>query len=482
MARTDVLSILYAQKKNIKNFDWDKVTAPPMLSILSQYDITLVENICNDPRLLSEPKKKKQYIEEVLKPRGLVRFAAGTNRVVYKYLEDQSVLFKVATSQPGINDSTREFFNQNYLKPFCAKCHEVSPKGVIGSFERVETINSYEQYLAVAEDHFNLLLHVLGSGKYIMEDIGTKFWRNIGIRTGFGVIFVDYPMLYELDGNKLFCNSRNPFTGLPCGGEIDYDPGFNHFFCCKCGLQYMATDLAKKIKENKIVFKKGRSDMKMVLNYNGKKIESDSNTGSKTYLDGKDDTKKIETLAEGEAMSLVSNWNEIKNKKMEEEEVEVVVPIQTLDTPNANGRVYTEDSIEISTESVKEEKSAEESIEDKNEEEIIEPPVEPEQSSSLFGGVEVEPDDSKTILDSVNYQYIPGDLNQAKNDRRQKLENDKKKKGKGKKNNYSSYDKYSKNSYSPKHSPVPRKGLNNNMAYNMESDEDKEFDSKFTHF
>lgn len=475
MARTDVLSILYAQKKNIKNFDWDKITAPPMLSILSQYDISLVENICNDPRLLSEPKKKKQYIEEVLKPRGLVRFAAGTNRVVYKYLEDQSVLFKIATSQPGINDSTREFFNQNYLKPFCAKCHEVSPKGVIGSFERVETINSYEQYLAVAEDHFNLLLHVLGSGKYIMEDIGTKFWRNIGIRTGFGVIFVDYPMLYELDGNRLFCNSRNPFTGLPCGGEIDYDPGFNHFFCCKCGLQYMATDLAKKIKENKIVFKKGRSNMKMVLNYNGKKIESDSNTGSKTYLDKKEDNKKIETLAKGEAMSLVSNWNEIKKNKKDEkkesdEEVTIEVPVMKLGEENNNKTVVEDIDIEIPLE-IKEIKVEE-----------SEPEEEPEPNqSSLFGGVEVEPDDSKTILDSVNYQYIPGDLNQAKSDRRQKLENDKKK-GKGKKNNYSSYDKYSKNSYSPKHSPVPRKGLNNNMSYNMESDGDNELDTKFTHF
>ena len=134
MARTDVLSILYAKKKSIKQFDWNSLIAPPMLSILSAYDINLIESINRDPRLISEPKKKKQYIDDILKPRGLVRFAAGTNRVVYKYLENQSILFKVAVSQPGMNDCNRELYNQQFLKPFCAKCFEASPGGSIGLF------------------------------------------------------------------------------------------------------------------------------------------------------------------------------------------------------------------------------------------------------------------------------------------------------------------------------------------------------------
>ena len=44
MARTDVLSILYAKKKSIKQFDWNSLIAPPMLSILSAYDINLIES------------------------------------------------------------------------------------------------------------------------------------------------------------------------------------------------------------------------------------------------------------------------------------------------------------------------------------------------------------------------------------------------------------------------------------------------------
>ena len=490
MARTDVLSILYAKKKSIKQFDWNSLIAPPMLSILSAYDINLIESINRDPRLISEPKKKKQYIDNILKPRGLVRFAAGTNRVVYKYLENQSILFKVAVSQPGMNDCNRELYNQQFLKPFCAKCFEASPGGSIGLFERVETINTYEQYLGVAEDHFNLLDHIFGSGKFIMEDVGSKFWRNIGIRTGFGVVFVDYPMLFELDGNKLFCRNKDKFTGMPCGGEIDVDAGYNHLFCRKCGMQYMGTDLAKKIKNNEIiVVGKEENNMRMKISYNGQTIIRDSQDSAATYLDEVRNKKpeKIE-VNKSNIMTVKNNWKQIKEeyKEIENTTEESVTKENTIDsykfkckfTDSKDLHSIDIDKLKLTTtklsnNSIKSEsKETENAVEDKSVSEEVEEKVESEEEPKEEESKEEEIHESNLFGTPQEYnQEYP---NPNKMNRREKRKNDKKHKNKHKNNKHSI----------PVSSPVPKKGLNN-MQYNMEDYEEESNDinfNKFTHF
>ena len=490
MARTDVLSILYAKKKSIKQFDWNSLIAPPMLSILSAYDINLIESINRDPRLISEPKKKKQYIDDILKPRGLVRFAAGTNRVVYKYLENQSILFKVAVSQPGMNDCNRELYNQQFLKPFCAKCFEASPGGSIGLFERVETINTYEQYLGVAEDHFNLLDHIFGSGKFIMEDVGSKFWRNIGIRTGFGVVFVDYPMLFELDGNKLFCRNKDKFTGMPCGGEIDVDAGYNHLFCRKCGMQYMGTDLAKKIKNNEIiVVGKEENNMRMKISYNGQTIIRDSQDSAATYLDEVRNKKpeKIE-VNKSNIMTVKNNWKQIKeeSKEIENTTEESVTKENTIDSYKFKCKFADSKDLhsididklklttaKLSNNSIKSEsKETENAVEDKSVSEEVEEKVESEEEPKEEESKEEEIHESNLFGTPQEYnQEYP---NPNKMNRREKRKNDKKHKNKHKNNKHSI----------PVSSPVPKKGLNN-MQYNMEDYEEESNDinfNKFTHF
>ena len=490
MARTDVLSILYAKKKSIKQFDWNSLIAPPMLSILSAYDINLIESINRDPRLISEPKKKKQYIDDILKPRGLVRFAAGTNRVVYKYLENQSILFKVAVSQPGMNDCNRELYNQQFLKPFCAKCFEASPGGSIGLFERVETINTYEQYLGVAEDHFNLLDHIFGSGKFIMEDVGSKFWRNIGIRTGFGVVFVDYPMLFELDGNKLFCRNKDKFTGMPCGGEIDVDAGYNHLFCRKCGMQYMGTDLAKKIKNNEIiVVGKEENNMRMKISYNGQTIIRDSQDSAATYLDEVRNKKpeKIE-VNKSNIMTVKNNWKQIKeeSKEIENTTEESVTKENTIDSYKFKCK-FTDSkdlhsididklkltTVKLSNNAIKSEsKETKNAVEDKSVSEEVEEKVESEKEPKEEESKEEEIHESNLFGTPQEYnQEYP---NPNKMNRREKRKNDKKHKNKHKNNKHSI----------PVSSPVPKKGLNN-MQYNMEDYEEESNDinfNKFTHF
>lgn len=88
--------------------------------------------------------------------------------------------------------------------------------------------------------------------------------KVVAVRYGYGPVLLDYPFIYKLDGNKLFCNKVDPSTNEPCNGEIDYDVGFNHLVCTRCGKIYLATDLKDDSIENKIIIK-GGNQMKVVL-------------------------------------------------------------------------------------------------------------------------------------------------------------------------------------------------------------------------
>ena len=74
---------------------------------------------------------------------------------------------------------------------------------------------------------------------------------NFGIREGFGPVLLDFPYVYKLDGEKLFCNRPTP-DGEFCGGVIDYDAGFNGLYCTKCGAMYKAKELEEAIKDQSV--------------------------------------------------------------------------------------------------------------------------------------------------------------------------------------------------------------------------------------
>ena len=94
---------------------------------------------------------------------------------------------KVAYDDIGLGDNPREFINQQYLKPFCTKVFEVSQNGVLAIVERVNPITNREEFLSVAEDVFTLLTEYI-IGEYVMDDIGTKYFMNYGLRKGFGPV------------------------------------------------------------------------------------------------------------------------------------------------------------------------------------------------------------------------------------------------------------------------------------------------------
>lgn len=282
MARADLITQMRARRLSQEDFNFETLLGPQVSMLLTPTDLGDLNLLVKSPKYSSKPELKNQYQKEILGRRGFKWFHAGTNRNVYRFIEDQSFLLKVVHSRSGLQDNFLEYKNQNYIKPACTKVFDVSSCGICETVERVEPIISREQFISIAPYIFDLISAKL-IGKYVLSDIGSKYFRNYGLRIGYGPVLLDFPYIYKLDGEKLICNHIDEKTGLPCGGVIDYDSGFNELHCEKCGLLYRATDLAQYEEENKIIFKGGRKDMRIAVLSDGKEIWSSNK-----------ETKKIE--------------------------------------------------------------------------------------------------------------------------------------------------------------------------------------------
>lgn len=263
MARIDVLDILRTKKQTPLEFDYDNLWIPPMNVYLTPQDVESLRQIATSLRLSSKIELKYKMIDDIMRNRGFKRFSAGTNRVVYSFLDDTRFVVKIAVDRVGMQDNPLEYQNQALIKPYCAKMFYISPCGTVGFAERVLPIKNKKEFKEIAPDVFDILVHRI-LGKYVMEDIGTRYFLNWGIRAFDSPVLLDYPFIYKLDGKKLFCNKVNPLTNEPCNGEIDYDAGFNHLVCTRCGKIYLATDLRDDSIDNKIIIK-GGIQMKIVL-------------------------------------------------------------------------------------------------------------------------------------------------------------------------------------------------------------------------
>jgi len=271
MARADILNVLYSKDKSPLEFKFDSLWLPPMYNFISPQDVQALYRIATSAKLNSKIEVKYSIIHDIMTRIGFKKLGAGTNRVVYAYLEDTSFVAKIAIDDIGISDNPREYKNQFILKPFVTKVFEVSPCGVIGFFERVEPIQSRPEFESMAGDVYELLTNFI-IGKYVLDDIGTKFFMNWGVRTGFGPCLLDFPYVYELDGNKMHCTHlmipNNPMS--ICDGEIDYDTGFNHLRCSKCGKAYFSHDLQQNDNGEKLIIIRGENEMRVrIVSTNG---------------------------------------------------------------------------------------------------------------------------------------------------------------------------------------------------------------------
>ena len=181
MAKTNVLQALYEKRKSPLEFNFDMLTAPPLLSLVTPQDIYELNRIARSVKLSGKIEEKYKLIDNIMTRRGFVKLHAGTNRVVYRFLEDQRFVLKIAVDRVGLGDNPAEYNNQFLLKPFVTKIFEVSSCGTVAVVERVDAILSREEFASVADDVFNLLTKFI-IGKYVIEDAGSQYFMNFGVR------------------------------------------------------------------------------------------------------------------------------------------------------------------------------------------------------------------------------------------------------------------------------------------------------------
>ena len=324
MSKKEDLDILYNNPvpKIVRN--WEQIYAPcRILDLLTIYDISYLNSIAKSVKLSSEPSKKKKMITELMEARGFKRLDCGTNRIVYKYMENQSFLIKVAFDRVALQDNLNEMRNQEYLKPFCAKCFEVSPCGTVGLFERVQPVLNREQFASIAPRVFDIIVNCF-IGKYVLADFGSRYYKNWGVRKGAHPVILDYPYLYELDPAKLSCDRYDPTSPTGhCGGEIDYDDGFNYLVCSKCGKTYLASELAKKTETNKtgLMVEREEIDMKIQLTMRDgsvRNINSNSETSTYKKKETRGEYRTRKNLEQLKVHIQIGDHSEIKAKEAEE--------------------------------------------------------------------------------------------------------------------------------------------------------------------
>ena len=289
MSRVDIINQLYRKMSRREMTDFDKLQPPPPLPyFFNQADIMELKRIATSNKLAARPAEKYKLIDQVMRTRNFKKLASGTNRVVYKYMEDQSFVVKTAIDSVGMSDTPNEFFNQQYLKPFCTRVYDMSPCGTVGQFERINPISSLEEFLSVADDIYTIIVNHF-VGRYVLDDFGTNYYQNWGVRIGAHPVICDFPYTFKLDGAKLVCNKPDLSSEFGfCGGEIDYDDGFNNLICTKCGKHYNARDLKKSVEgiENGILItdKKGEIPMKVIIRKGNELVQSvDSEKSATSY-------------------------------------------------------------------------------------------------------------------------------------------------------------------------------------------------------
>lgn len=328
MAKADYLSILYSKEMSPLEFNFETLAGPPISNWLSSYDIGSLYNIATSVRYAAMINKKKQAIDDIMTKRGCRKLAGGTNRICYAINEYNGMIIKVALDRVAQSDAFNEYKNQFMLKPFITKVFEYDPSGTVSSAERIQGITSEAEFMSIAEDIFEVLTNKI-IGKYIIEDVGTKFFMNWGVRNGFGPALLDFPSLFELDGDKIFCNNRLP-TNEFCGGMIDYDAGFNHLYCQKCGKKYQARQLQNDMNNNLIKITE-RADVSMVsqLIINGKVVRR----GLKEEITIKQEKENVGVLRNKMvpmSQKEINKMNYENNKKKKESETNDLDPISRI--------------------------------------------------------------------------------------------------------------------------------------------------------
>lgn len=236
-------SIMYTTEQELI---FESLEGPTVYRFLNDDELKLINSIIKHPKDKSF-NKKFQKLDAILKPKGFKRHGTGTNRVVYEPINGEPFVIKIALDRAGSKNNPDEILNQKYLKPFVAKCFDISADGNVGVFEKVYPIENLYQFWSVRESIYKIMEKLIG--RFIIDDFGTKAFKNWGIRQGFGPVLLDYADMYILDPTAVYCNTPLELgKEALCHGEIDYDEGMNNLICTKCGSKHKAAEFRGKEK------------------------------------------------------------------------------------------------------------------------------------------------------------------------------------------------------------------------------------------
>ena len=264
--RDKILMNLYKKSGSLPDFNYDSLQAPPLTKLIPVKDIEYMRNIATSIRYNSKLDFKRQELGKVMNYYGFIEFHSGTHRKVYRHLEVPTICAKLAFNKSSLNDSIAEYHNQIYLKPASTKVFEVDPTGFIGLFERVDPISSKEEFASIAEDVW-MLLEILTT-MCVVDDVGTDSFMNWGIRkfsNCAGPVLLDFPEVFPIDSDKMYCVRPLDSYGRRCTGEIVYDAGFNTLSCNKCGCPYSARELKRAVDNHDVIMKGWSKNMKILV-------------------------------------------------------------------------------------------------------------------------------------------------------------------------------------------------------------------------
>lgn len=261
----NISRIASISNSKILTFDYEGLKRLSIHSYLPLQIINNIRNLVHDPKLMAKPSKKYKLMNDILRPIGFRHLASGTNRRTFYSIFDEGIVLKIASDTIGEEANLYEFRTQEYIKPFCAKTFDVLPDGLIALSERVEPMKEKEYKEIWSSDIFDFIFLILGKG-FIMEDIGGNFFKNWGIRFGFGPVILDYPYIFKVDWHKLKCCKKDPITNEKCLGDLDYNysKGMSEIICTKCGARYSAKYLAELVNNNTEINRRRESIMSLI--------------------------------------------------------------------------------------------------------------------------------------------------------------------------------------------------------------------------
>lgn len=439
-----LLTIMQTRKIDYNQYNFETLSMPHWSYYISPNDVDYINKVVNSIRYAGNVDRKLKLIKTVMEANGFKRFAGGTNRVVYRHMEDTRFLAKIAIDKVGMSDNPNEFRNQEVLKPFCAKMFQVTPCGTIGFSERVIPIMRRGEFEAIAGDVYEILESLLD--KYILEDVGTNYFMNWGISSRIGPVLLDYPYIYELDHKKLICKQdvpidmRFPDIRETCNGFIDYDDGFNHLYCSRCKRKYNAVELKKYIENNQLIIREGGSIPMKVSLVRGKEVIKTVNESEIIAATGgrKPESKKEIRVSLTRGGKVISSTDKKSTTSKEEnaEKVEVKpanVSISGGRFKNAEPSIEVEEvpaevesknevEVEVEVEEITPKNVPETLVDPAPNEENIEKAIDNSSWEEHKMGDEIEVEEPKTEMVSYYAEVAPNEEDDDKDDNPPELE------------------------------------------------------------